>query len=746
MISPDLPITKSTEDKLNRGEFAKSLAKTISQYSFPSSFTIGLYGEWGSGKTSLVNMVIEAVENIDSSAIVLRFNPWLCTDPKQLITQFFKQMATAIKLKKPKAEKAWELIDQYADVFDAANLIPYVGTIIATLGKTLAKEANERVDQRTKDLQERKNQIINKMMEENIKIIVSIDDIDRLSEEEIIAVFQLVKALADFPNMVYVLAFDYDVVVHALSKVQYGDGKEYLEKIIQVPFEIPAPSINNIHEALFSKLNSILGEIPEERWAKTTWAELFQFGLQKYIKSIRDVIRYTNVFLLKYELLKDETDPVDLLGLTSLQVFEPSLYSKLPSYKDTLCGSDYSYPYERQKADKEKVKQTISLLIPNDETMTNRDAANNILGIMFPRTRTVTGIPHSIGRNYSHRDFMINNNIAAPECFDRYFALALENDAIPTSVVKHLIYESSENEFTKEMVRLYREGKIIRLLEEIEAYAKREHSLVIPKERASLIITVLTRNWSSLEVDDRGFFSVPFAWRLLFCVDPLLKTMDSAVRFSCIHSVFEDRDVQSSTLALLLQDFETQLGRFTEDFSIRDDTLFSLQEVLELEAIFKSRAVEAIDSGAALKQYRGLNFLWMLGKVDAELAYNIKKTLISDDISLIKVISYCTSRGTVATKIVEKTRNVNRQTIEEFIDVDEAYRRIKMFVVTSQFVSLPEDDQMNAIAFILVTERTPSESVMENCIEEDTITKALNQLREKTPTHNSLCTYEKWKK
>lgn len=732
LISPDLPIKKSAEDRLNRGAFAKSLAKTISQYSFPSSFTIGLYGEWGSGKTSLVNMVLEAVEDIDNSAIILRFNPWLCADPKQLITQFFKQMATAIKLKKPTAEKAWELIDQYADIFDVASLIPGAGTIIAAVGKTLAKEANERIEQRTKDLQESKDQIVNKMMEESIKIIVSIDDIDRLSEEEIIAVFQLVKALADFPNTVYILAFDYDVVVRALSQVQHGDGKEYLEKIIQVPFEIPAPSIANIHDALFSKLNSILEDIPEERWAKTTWAELFQFGLQKYIKSIRDVIRYTNVFLLKYELLKDETDPVDLLGLTSLQVFEPSLYSKLPSYKDTLCGSDYSYSYERQKADEEKVKKTISLLIPDDETMTNRDAANNILGILFPRTRTATGISYSIGRNYSHRDFMINNNIAAPECFDRYFALALENDAIPTSVMKHLIYESSENEFTKEMIRLYREGKIIRLLEEVEAYAKREHSLVIPTERASLIITALTRNWSSFEVDDRGFFSVPFAWRLLFCVDPLLKAMDSAARFPCIHSVFEDKDVQPSTLALLLQDFETQLGRFTEDGSIRDDVVFSLEEVLELEAIFKSRAVEVIDSGVALRQHQGLSFLWMLGQIDTELAANKKKLLISDDVSLVKVVSYCTSRGTVATKIVTKTRDVNRKVIREFIDLDEAYRRIKAFAATSQFFSLPKDDQMNAMAFILVTERTPSGSIMENCIAEDAIAKALNQFGEKS--------------
>lgn len=731
MISPDLPITKSTEDTLNRGAFAKSLAKTISQYSFSSSFTIGLYGEWGSGKTSLLNMVLETVEDIDKNAVIVRFNPWLCSDPKQLITQFFKQMATAIKLKKPLSEKTWELIDQYADIFDAASLIPGAGPIVAAVGKVLAKGANERVEQRSKDLQESKDQIINKMIEEDIKIIVSIDDIDRLSEEEIIAVFQLVKALADFPNTVYILAFDYDVVVHALSKVQYGDGKEYLEKIIQVPFEIPAPSIANIHDALFSKLNSILGDIPEDRWEKTTWVELFQFGLQKYIKSIRDVIRYTNVFMLKYELLKDETDPLDLLGLTSLQVFEPTVYSKLPNYKDTLCGANHSYSYEHQKAAEEKVKKTVSLLIPNDGTIANWEAANNILGILFPRTKTATGLSYSIGRNYSKRDFFINNNIAVSECFDRYFALALENDAIPTAAIKRLIYESNENEFTEGIMQIYQEGKIIRLLEEIEAYANRKDSVAIPAERASLIITALTRNWGSFEVDDRGFFSVPFAWRLLFCVDPLLKAMDLTSRFSCIRLVFEDKNVQPSTLALLLHDFETQLGRFTEDASSKDDAIFSLEEVLELEAIFKSHAVDAIDSGTALRQYQGLNFLWMLEQIDADLAANKKKLLVSDDASLVKVISYCTSRGTVATKMVAKTRNVNRKAIEEFIDVDAAYQRIKRFAVTNQFFLLPGDDQMNAIAFILITERTPPMSIMENCIAEDAIVKALKQLKEK---------------
>lgn len=62
MISPDLPITKSSEDRLSRESFAASLADVMLQTTFPTSFTVGLYGAWGSGKTSLLNMIIEQVE------------------------------------------------------------------------------------------------------------------------------------------------------------------------------------------------------------------------------------------------------------------------------------------------------------------------------------------------------------------------------------------------------------------------------------------------------------------------------------------------------------------------------------------------------------------------------------------------------------------------------------------------------------------------------------------------------------
>lgn len=559
MISPDLPITKSSDDKLNRQTFAESLAHVLLQSFFPASFTIGLYGAWGSGKTSLLNMVIEQVESKDNNVIVLRFNPWLCSDPKQLITQFFKQLASAIKVSKPAADTICELVDQYADIFDAASLIPYAGTAIATAGKIFTNKARNRINKKNNDLQGKKDEIIHKMIEEHLKILVSIDDIDRLSEEEIIAVFQLVKSMADFPNAIYLLAFDYDVVVRALGAVQHGDGREYLEKVIQVPFEIPAPNVSSIHDALFSKLNGILGDIPEDRWDKATWAELFQFGIKEYIRSIRDVIRYSNVFYLKYKLLQGETNPIDLLGLTCLQVFEPTVYSMLSNYRDTICGSNNSYPYERQKVEKEKVKKAASEILRSG-VAAKEEAAKNILGILFPKMNSAFGHSFSFGRYYDHRKFLISCNIAIPECFDCYFSLSLEANAIPTVTMRNLIYEANESELLAGINQLYQDGKIVRLLEEIEAYANKGDLRSIPSERAALLIRCLCKKWSSLEVEEEDFLTVPFAWRLLFCFDPLLKSIDALEYPSFLQGIFEDNEVEPSTLALLLHDFEVQHG------------------------------------------------------------------------------------------------------------------------------------------------------------------------------------------
>ncbi len=641
-------------------------------------------------------------------------------------TQFFKQLASAIKIKKPAADTVCELVDQYADLFDAASIIPYAGSAIAAAGKMFTAKARNHINRKSNDLQGQKDKIIRTMDKENLKIIVSIDDIDRLSEEEIIAVFQLVKALADFPNAIYLLAFDYDVVVRALATVQHGDGREYLEKVIQVPFEIPAPSMASIHDALFSKLNGVLGDVPDGQWDKATWAELFQYGIKNCIKSIRDVIRYSNVFYLKYQLLQGETDPIDLLGLTCLQVFEPAVYSTLNNYKDMLCGSISSYSYERQHTEEEKIKKAVSDILSGGGEA-NEEAVKNILGILFPKAKVALERNYSFGRYYDYRKFLIHCNIAVSECFDRYFSLSLGDDAIPTATMRKIIYEANESEVVTNITQLYQDGKIIRLLEEIEAYANKGDSKNIPVERAAILIRCLCRMWSSFEVEEKDFFTIPFAWRLLFCVDPLLEAVDTANRLSLLRGIFEDKMVEPPTLALLLQDFETQHGRCTDKGPNENKQAISLDELLELEPVFKSRCIDAINSGTALLQYGGLNFLWMLSQLDEELVKHIRETLVTDNISLAKVISYCTSRGKTAVRLVVETRHVNKETLSEFIDVEEAYSRIDVFVTTREFLLLPKETQKDVIAFLIAMASNKKSSPTEGLVAEEIIQEELQK-------------------
>lgn len=425
--------------------------------------------------------------------------------------------------------------------------------------------------------------------------------------------------------------------------------------------------------------------------------------------------------------MQGETDPVDLLGLTCLQVFEPAIYSTLNNYKDMLCGSIGSYSYDRQKIDEEKIKKAVSHIF-SDGIVANEEAATSILGILFPKTEAALGSIYSFGRYYDHRKFLINCNIAVPECFDRYFSLSLEDDAISTATMRKLIYEASEKELVTYITQLYQDGKIIRLLEEIEAYANKGDSKDIPSERAAILIRCLCRMWSSFEVEEKGFFTIPFAWRLLFCVDPLLEAIDMVERFSFLRSIFEDKMVEPSILALLLRDFEITHGRYTDKAPNEDKQAILLDELLKLESVFKSRCINAIDSGAALSQYGGLNFLWMLSQLDEELVKHIKETLVTDDTSLAKVISYCTSRGKTVVRLVVETRQVNKETLSEFIDVEDAYSRMNVFVTTHEFLILSKETKKDVVAFLIAMRRNKETSQTEGFVAEETINEELQKI------------------
>lgn len=194
MFYSDKPISSNNEDKLNRKGFAKLLAHTLVHLDSKDTFTVGLFGKWGCGKTSLVNMTLAEIENIqaknetDEQIIVVHFEPWNFTDTNQLLTQFFVRLANEFQKKGNKnLTKIGKALENYSDAFGLLELIPGVGAPIASASKwglsRLGQKMQKGLDER--DVLKQKEQVIQLLKAQSNRILVILDDIDRLSNEQI---------------------------------------------------------------------------------------------------------------------------------------------------------------------------------------------------------------------------------------------------------------------------------------------------------------------------------------------------------------------------------------------------------------------------------------------------------------------------------------------------------------------------------------------------------------------------------
>ncbi|MDK8692162.1 P-loop NTPase fold protein, partial [Gardnerella swidsinskii] len=359
----DKPIEKADEDLLGRSDFAKQFGKSICGYDSKDGLVIGLYGKWGSGKTSIINMAISEIpvdENESQKVekerwysrvykrikkiftsqktkeedqchypIVIKFSPWNYSDKNNLISLFFYELKNKLGVARGEENKGkiGKAIGQYSDIIDVLSFIPVAGPAIAPILKTISKSKGAKLMQ-APSLYEAKEKLCEALEDFNHKIIVFIDDIDRLTTPQIKDIFQLVKQVGDFPNIIYVLTMDREIVCNALSEYHNIDGDEYLKKIVQVSFEIPEIDKSLLPEILKSRLNKIVykNDCEEEFENNDYFEKVLENCVNPYIKNIRDTNRLLNSFQFKYTALWKETSFVDLLAITAIEIFEPKLY------------------------------------------------------------------------------------------------------------------------------------------------------------------------------------------------------------------------------------------------------------------------------------------------------------------------------------------------------------------------------------------------------------------------------------
>jgi len=459
-MNSDLPLINSEDDKLGRFSFATEIASGLVK-SFRDnneSIVLGINGNWGSGKSTLINFIINEIERLseENSAeiIVLKFNPWMFSGQKELQSIFLKELI--LKLENNK-EKLKGISTKIADFLVHLNWLKYVhsgaGEMVAdakTFLEGLGKE---------KDVSKLKEDIDDILIKANIKLYITIDDIDRLTPSEITDIFQLVKLNGNFANTVFILAYDQGIVADALKR-QFGEnGKKYIEKIVQVDYTLPSISKQNLSRVFIDSLSSLFSEIELKEKIEEFSDTIKSAPFLGYFTSLRDIYRFNNSLKLRLPSIYNDLNIIDFLLVESLRMFNYNAYEFVIQNKDTFVYKEEGTVRLNSPMDKGSVINFIAELSYDDIT---KQILNNLFA---------NGISDFFNSINSH-DLIRGKRVSNSNYFDRYFNLQLSSLDIQEVVFENFINGDDLKSSLSTLEEVLAEKKLFGFLNWVEIKSK----------------------------------------------------------------------------------------------------------------------------------------------------------------------------------------------------------------------------------------------------------------------------------
>ncbi|EGK7513716.1 hypothetical protein IO387_000111 [Campylobacter lari] len=439
-----------------------ALARTIKYYKDKDSVSIGIIGEWGSGKTSFINMVLESL-SINKKIVIINFNPWNISTRKQLISDFLTMLSKEIckvpfpefkcrNLKKIYSHFKFKFFSEVSqNLEDLALLFKMSSYVIAdpvtsvAMSKTsnAISDFNKSLNAEKKGLDEIKNKINTALSNIDTKIIIVIDDLDRLADTDIREIFQLVRSIADFKNTMYILAYDNEIVTKALDKIQKDKGERYIEKIVQVPIVLPKLNKANLTAIFMQKIEQF--NFTYEKFDKNEFIEsLNTNNFVGAFENIRDINRYLNVLKFEMSAIKQELYLYDFAVITLLKVFEPKFYGFIYNHYEIFAGTALA-SYE---IDREEQKSIYTKMIDEQIESLNKlkkEIIRKLLISIFPRIEWLYNREFYTSKN--EVEYTYKNKIASRKHFQDYFVLNFAENVIRKETIDKIIKANSHQEY-----------------------------------------------------------------------------------------------------------------------------------------------------------------------------------------------------------------------------------------------------------------------------------------------------------
>ncbi len=428
-FTSDAPITSHTEDKFNRTDFAHRIAETLMHRRAEDSVVVGIYGKWGSGKSSILNMMQEKINSYGYNTIVINFNPWYFSSEEDIIRGFFAELYTKLGEIIPDIKKHISKIAGILAPFSISLKAPFIGGPQLRIdGKKLENTIKNFTNT---SLEDEKKEVEKILYESKKHIIIFIDDIDRLDKEETHVLFKLVKLFANFPFTAYILAFDATVVAEAIGE-RYGQDKEagraFLEKIVQIPLHLPALDRVKIQNILFQKISNIfeihsIDVIEEDILALKN--NFFTPFIEGFL-SFRTINTYCNNLNFIFPLLKNEVNITDLIIIEGIKIINPDFYNK--AYKSILPIINENKIFVTQESHKIFLEGVNEKLFGNTSGE-NHEKLKPLFRYLFPIL-----FSHSLSTN--DPEYMAKKRICSQSYFHKYFQYTVPEGDISDELLK----------------------------------------------------------------------------------------------------------------------------------------------------------------------------------------------------------------------------------------------------------------------------------------------------------------------
>lgn len=576
LFSAERPIEKLADDQLSRSGFAIAMARTIAAWRDRESLVLAIYGPWGSGKSSLRNMILDALAQDKAKTIHLEFNPWEWSGQDKVLEGFFGELSAKLGAsdQSKAAGKTALVMRMYGAMFSVAALItgalrPLIAGLFLVLGivgivplfvtntfflrvlavlgfasvivsfltwssqltDRLAAYLTAKSEVGKKSVADVKKElgILLKTLQNNLLVVI--DDIDRLTPEGVRMVFQLVKVNADFSNVVYLLLFQREVVEKALSQGEL-DGAQFLDKVIQVGFDIPKLSAETLEETLQSAIGSVLEQSPANQQFDTSrWTTLFLSAIRPYFRTLRDVKRITNTLNFLFEMYKFgdtfDVNPIDLIALEVLRQFEPSVYHRLHEASTLVTG------YRTFDAPKGE-KKDVDALFTNAR---RSDYAREIVAELFPEVTRLLAESDSVIDPATSGVLLADLRVCHPDMFERYFKFSLGEEDLSEAEIASVLELAGRDryELVSKLKDLHQRHLLPALLTRL-----RVDKPLIPPSRIDRFITALFDIEKELAAQPPkpGKANVSVEQRALFIIRSLLRR--ASERGTILHNAIKN--------------------------------------------------------------------------------------------------------------------------------------------------------------------------------------------------------------